>query len=243
MTAAPAPRPFHVGLTDREIIAAAADLTRASHLLTWSMRDLADALGVSPSVVYHHVGGKDAVCRAVADRVIGSLVVPEAEGASWRDWFRTLLTTRAALIAEHPGVASWMLMHGPTIPSSSVILERGLGLLLDAGFGSHAPAAYALLLNTAMTTIAVSDDRRRHEADGARDHATMMAEFERVHDSSPTARTMGRDFIGAFAAGGATAERTRWAYYDFAIDTVLDGLAALLDSDPVSIPSTKEPAE
>jgi len=231
-------RPFHVGLNAEQVIDEAAALTRASHLLAWSIRDLAGALEVSPSVVYHHVGGKDALCRAVADRVIGSLVVPDAAGTPWADWFRTMLRTQGPRIADYPGVAKWMMMHGPTIPSASTILERGMTLLSDAGFGRRTPAAYAILLNTAMTTISTADDRRQHEEDGPRDHATMMVEFASLHAASPAVRAMGEDFIGAFAAGGDTAEGMRWSYYDFAIDTVIAGLASWLTAAPASPAAT-----
>jgi len=228
MSAAATDRSFHLGLTATHVIDEAVDLTRASHLWGWSIRDLARSLGVSPSVVYHHVGGKDALCRAVADRVIGSLSVPDSADARWDEWFRTLLRNEGPRIADHPGVAKWMLMHGPTISSASTILERGMTLLIDAGFGADAPSAYAVLLNTAMTTIATGDDRRQHEEDGPRDHSTMMAEFERLHAASPAAMAIGNDFIGAFAAGGDTAERMRWSYYGFAIDTVIAGLSSRL---------------
>lgn len=227
MTPSTTDRPFHVGMTAARIVDEAAALTRASHLLGWSIRDLAGALAVSPSVVYHHVGGTDALCRAVADRVIGSLEVPDAAGARWDDWFRALLKSQGPRIAGYPGVAKWMLMHGPTIPSASVILDRGMTLLASAGFGHHAPAAYALLLNTAMTTISTGDDRRQHDDDGPRDHTTMMAEFARL-PSSPAARALGDGFIASFAAGGEAAERMRWTYYEFAVDTVIAGLAARL---------------
>lgn len=219
-------RPFHLGLSAPQVVDAAVALTRTSHLFAWSIRDLAGVLAVSPSVVYHHVGGKDALCRAVADRVIGSLVVPEATGAVWSTWFRTLLQTQGPRIAEYPGVATWMLMHGPTIPAAATILKRGMTLLSEAGFGARAALAYALLLNTAMTTIAVGDDRHRHEDDGPRDHATMMAEFRRTHAASAAVQALGDGFIGPFAAGGETAERVKWAYYDSAIDIVIAGLAA-----------------
>ncbi|MDR6200906.1 hypothetical protein QE374_002815 [Microbacterium sp. SORGH_AS428] len=47
-------RAFHVGLSPARVIDEAAALTRASHVLTWSIRDLATALEVSPAVIYHH---------------------------------------------------------------------------------------------------------------------------------------------------------------------------------------------
>ena len=38
---------FHVGLTPERVVDAAVDLTRESHLMSWSIRDLASRLGVA----------------------------------------------------------------------------------------------------------------------------------------------------------------------------------------------------
>jgi len=219
--------PFHIGLTPDLVIDAATDLTRESHLLTWSIRDLAARLGVAPSVIYHHVGGKDLLCRRVAERVFARIELPPA-GLDWQEWFRRLLTTVGPLAARYPGVAKWMLMHGPTIPAVLPTLEAGLAALHAAGFGDRAPFAYALLLNNAMLTVSMGDDRLQHEVDGPRDHATMMAEFSQMPTASDEVRALGQEFIRPFAEVGETAERMRETYYRFVVDTTIAGLATLL---------------
>lgn len=70
---------FHVGLTADRVVDAALELTSESHLMGWSIRDLARHLGVAPSVVYHHVGGKDILSRRVAERVLMRMVTPDPE--------------------------------------------------------------------------------------------------------------------------------------------------------------------
>ena len=82
--------PFHVGLTPERIVDVAVELTRESHLFSWSVRDLAGRLGVAPSVIYHHVGGKDLVCRRVVERALAHIELPSAD-LSWQEWFRELL--------------------------------------------------------------------------------------------------------------------------------------------------------
>jgi len=219
--------PFHVGLTAELVVDAAVELTRASHLLSWSLRDLAGRLGVAPSVIYHHVGGKDLLCRRVVERVLDRIELPPAD-LDWPDWFRELLLSAGPLVAAYPGVAKWMLMHGPTIPAALPILEAGMAALRRGGFGERSELAYALLLNTAMLSISVGDDRLQHEGDGPRDHATMMAEFHRMPTASDEARSLGREFLRPFAEGGDAAARMRENYYRFAVDTTIAGLAATL---------------
>lgn len=222
---------FHVGLTPELVVDAAVDLTRESHLLSWSIRDLAGRLGVAPSVIYHHVGGKDLLCRRVVEQVLGHIELPPVE-LDWPDWFRRLLHTVWPLAAQHPGVAKWMLMHGPTIPAVLPTLEAGMAALHRAGFGSRADFAYALLLNNAMLTVSIGDDRLQHEDDGPRDHATMMAEFQQMPTASEEVRSMGRQFLRPFADGGTAAARIREDYYRFVVDTTIAGLTVLLDSGP-----------
>lgn len=223
----PAPTPFHVGLTPTRVVDAAVELTRASHLMSWSIRDLAGRLGVTPSVIYHHVGGKDMLCRRVVERMLEQIHPPDA-ALPWQEWFRTLLYSAGPRAAEYPGTAKWMLMHGPTLPAVLPVLEAGVALLHRSGFGDHADLAYSVLLNNAMLTISMSDDRLQHEGDGPRDHATMMAEFLEMPTASAEVQAMGQQFIRPFAEGGEAAERMRWRYYRFVVDTTIAGLAVQL---------------
>jgi AcrR family transcriptional regulator len=214
-------------MTAKRVIDEAVALTQESHLMSWSIRDLAARLGVAPSVVYHHVGGKDLLSRRVVERMLSRVEVP-SRALSWRDWFTELLISAGPIAAAYPGCAKWLLMHGPTIPAVLPVLDAGTSILHEAGFGEHAEFAYALLLNNAMLTVSISDDRRQHEGDGPRDHATMMAEFARMSSDSPSVRAMGQEFIRPFAAGGDEAERMRWAYYRFMVETTIAGLEARL---------------
>ena len=221
------PTRFHVGLTPEAVIDAAVELTHESHLMSWSLRDLAARLGVAASVIYHHVGGKDLLCRRVVERMLGHIDPPEAT-LPWQEWFRTLLYAAGPRAAEYPGTAKWMLMHGPTLPAVLPVLEAGMTVLQRAGFGSRADFAYAVLLNNAMLTVSMGDDRLQHEDDGPRDHATMMTEFRQMPTASAEVRAMGQEFIRPFAEGGETAARMRWDYYRFVVDTTIAGLNATL---------------
>ncbi len=225
--------PFHIGLSADRVVDAAVELTAASHLFSWSIRDLAAALGVAPSVVYHHVGGKDLLCRRVVERVIARIALPAADLA-WQEWFRRLLYEAGPLVGHYPGVAKWMLMHGPTIPVALPIVEAGMGALRRGGFGERSALAYAVLLNTAMLTVSITDDRLQHEGDGPRDHAKMMTEFQEVSAGSSEIQAIGRELMRPFAEGGDTAAGMREAYYRFAVDTTLAGLEVGLGTSSAS---------
>ena len=195
--------------------------------MSWSIRDLAGRLGVAASVTYHHVGGKDLLCRRVVERMLRQIELPDAE-LPWQEWFRALLYSAGPRAAEYPGSAKWILMHGPTLPAALPVLEAGMTVLHRAGFAGRANFACAVLLNNAMLTVSMGDDRLQHEGDGPRDHATMMVEFRQMPAASAEVRAMGQEFIRPFAEGGEAAARMRWDYYRFVVDTTIAGLDATL---------------
>lgn len=218
---------FHVGLSAHRVVDAALELTEESHLLGWSMRDLAKRLGVAPSVVYHHVGGRDLLARHVVERVLADLTPPPAD-LGWQDWFRALLLPTRPLVARYPGVAKWLLMHGPSFPSIIPIIDAGVASLQRAGFGERTGLAYATLLNNALLTVTVADDRLLHEGDGPRDHTTMMREFQAAGADSPGVAVLTDSLMRPFTGGGTDAERWREDYYRFVVENTIAGLAAQL---------------
>lgn len=221
---------FHQGITPDRIIDAADALTAASNLFGWSIRDLARELGVTPSVVYHHVGGKDLIAKLIAERVISAIRPPDA-ALEWRQWFRELLTEAIyPAAAARPGVAKWLLMHGVPFPSATGIFDTGLGKLAEAGV-AEPMLAYSALLNSATLTISMGDERLLHEDDGPRDHAAMMEEFRVAFAEHPRVAGMNEEFIADFAAGGERAARTRERYYRYAVDVTIAGVAALIEAD------------
>ncbi len=218
---------FHAGLTPEAVVAAAVELTRESHLFSWSIRDLARRLGVSPSAIYHHVGGKDLLCRRVVEEVATRLAVPDPD-LSWQDWFRELLFAMGPVAMEYPGVAKWMLMHGPVIQAVLPTIDTGFAAMRRAGFGEMTGFAYALLFNTAMLTVTSGDDRKQHEEDGPRDHAAMMREFSRLAAGRPEAEAFADSTMRPFAEGGDTAAQARVDYYRFCVEITISGLTTWL---------------
>lgn len=219
--------PFHTGLTPETVIDAAVELTERHHLLRWSIRDLAGRLGVAPSVIYHHVGGKELLCRAVVERVVSPLR-PPSRRTGWKRWFRTLLLDLRPLLIRHPGTAKWLLMHGPTFPVLLPVVDDGVAILQRARFGDRTAFAYGLLLNNALMTIAVSDDRLDHEGDGPRDHAVMMEDFRRAGAASTGLAVIAESLIMPFVGESERAETQREAYFRFVVDTTIAGLAPLV---------------
>ncbi|MBQ0824955.1 TetR family transcriptional regulator [Streptomyces sp. RG38] len=141
------------------VVDTALRLTRDHGLDGWTVRQLAHALGTWPNTIAHHVGDRDAVLDAVVQRVVALMPNPPAD-LGWQEWFRALLLPSRDIIAGYTGVARRLVRDGATVPAALPIMDRGIGLLADAGFGPRAPLAYAVLLNTSMLLIALDDDRK-----------------------------------------------------------------------------------
>ena len=212
-----------VGITPDKIIDAALELTRESGIGSWTQRDLATTLDVAPSVLYHHIGGRDQVIRGVVERVLGALVLPD-RGLEWRAWFRELLTGMRPIIAAYPGTAKWLLMHGPSFPGVMRIFDIGIGKLQAAGFERPA-TAYSMLLNTAMLTISMADDRLEAADDGPRDHRAMLREFEPLESQSPgMARVIDELMRPLSEQDRPTETSASAAYFALLVDVMISGL-------------------
>lgn len=220
-------RPFHRGLTATLVVDAAVELTQESHLLSWSIRDLSKRLDAKPSSIYHHVGGKEALCKAVVSRVAATMVEPDPD-LDWKEWFRKLLLSSATETMKHPGVSHWMLMHGPSTESLLPIMNNGLNTLKRAGFGLSAHRAFAHIMNTFTMTISMGDDRLREGDDGPRDHATMAQDFQQASAGASTSQEFDDTMIQPFAAGGSTADQARLDYLHWALEITMAGLESWL---------------
>lgn len=220
------PKKYRTGVTAERILDHAVELTGQVGLYGWSIRDLVAAVGTSPSVVYRRVGGRDELCRRVVERILtrgAGVDASRGRDIEWREWFKRRLFPLRGLLAQYPGVAKWMFLHGPIFEETTAEFDEAMRVLRGAGFGEDAATAYALVFNTAMATISMSDERAAHEDDGPRDHAHIMSRLRGVASGSPAVQSM-IEFVAPFTEGDEAAERARDDYYRLIITTVLDGL-------------------
>jgi len=111
----------------------------------FSLRRLAEHLGVTPMAVYNHISGKEALLRAVAEHVVAGAKYRAVRGdwrAAVRDCFRTLRRTCLA----HPGAVPLIESAEALPPSIFRPMEITLTALEGAGLSSRdALRAYFLL--------------------------------------------------------------------------------------------------
>lgn len=90
-------------LSPELIVARALELVDRDGLDALSMRKLADALGVDPMSIYHHVPNKDALLRSVVEAVFEEMPQSSAVG-DWTERVRSWAEAYRAVAAAHPNL-------------------------------------------------------------------------------------------------------------------------------------------
>lgn len=216
------PRP---AITAERIVDAAVELTAERGLENWTLRELAGALGAYPAVLYHHVGDRDALICAVLDRVVATLPIPD-EGLHWQEWFAQLLADVRVVLHRYPGTARWMVRFSPSVTAATTLVDRGIRLLQEAGFGDESSLILHMLTTTACQFVATEDDRNSPAFSQRLDNA---AEYARHHDDPdhPGLATHAK-MMKARQADPELAADYHAQMYEYAIRRCLDGLAVRL---------------
>jgi AcrR family transcriptional regulator len=80
-----------------------------------SMRRLADALGVSATALYWHVGSKEGLWSAALERVMSRVVVSDEPDLAWPDRVRKFLFDVRHELLAHPSALDLSLRVGPPV--------------------------------------------------------------------------------------------------------------------------------
>lgn len=132
-------------ISRERVLAAAVSLADESGLAALTMRSLADALGVKPMSLYHHVANKEEILDGIVDVVFAEIELP-TPGADWREEMRRRAHSARRVLAQHPWALA--LMETRTSPGPATLRHHDsmLGVLRAAGFSLAATAhAYAVL--------------------------------------------------------------------------------------------------
>jgi AcrR family transcriptional regulator len=117
----------------------------AGGLASLTIRSLAQALGVKPMSVYHHVANKDEILDGIVDIVFSEIDLP-AVGGEWRSELAGRARSARQVLRRHPWAIS--LLESRTSPGPATLAHHDavLGTLRTAGFSPELTAhAYALL--------------------------------------------------------------------------------------------------
>ena len=204
------------GLTAERVIEGAVALADEIGVDALTIRKLAEAIGVKPMTIYHHVPNKEAIIDGMVDSVFGEVELPPAD-LEWRAAIHVRSQSMREVLARHPWASP--LMEARTSPGLATLRHHDavLGCFRSAGFSLELTAhAYALIdaflygfaLQEATLPATEGDEMAELATDIAArmptDEFPHLAEFTSEHVLQP-----GYDFGDEF---------------EFGLDLLLDGL-------------------
>ena len=136
----------HRGVTRQAVAEAAADLVAADGLDALSVRQVANRLGVWPTTVMHHSGGRREGLLTLLIEHLATGIRTEPHG-SWRARLTELGYEIRRVALAHRGLADELLRSGATGPQVLRLADAILAALQDAGLDPDvAQDAYDLFL-------------------------------------------------------------------------------------------------
>jgi TetR/AcrR family transcriptional regulator, tetracycline repressor protein len=163
-------------LTRDAVVSRATEAIARDGLAPFSLRGLAEALGVAPNAIYNHVASREDLLDAVTERFLASVRLPPGQ-QPWAEWVRTVATALRAQLLERPGLTELVLSRAGATATGPELLGGFLDRLQSAGLDR----ATAHLAWHAVLTVVVGSLRpdRAHRGDQG-------ATFEAVLDVTLT---------------------------------------------------------
>lgn len=208
-------------LNRERVLEAAVDLLDHAGPDAFTMRALAERLGVATMAVYSHFSAKEEIIEAVRERLLAEVELPSADGSGTggdpREEIRELCRAVYRLLADHPSVLRLLATRQVHGDEGTIFADRALAVLLRAGLErtSAARAYTALMQFTVGAALWVAHGQRRaHQAPFPDDLRSRIAEL-------PTDRY---PHLVDLAAELETAAREGMAQYERGLDAILAGL-------------------
>jgi AcrR family transcriptional regulator len=139
-------------LDPARIAAAALAVADAGGLSGFTMRAVAQALGVTPMALYHHVEDKAALAKLLVDAAIGEQPLPPATGV-WRDDLWTIARWTRDSRAAHPAVAHIRRAYRVWTSASLEMTERWAGHWRESGLAPDKALVAATTSSLAIVGI------------------------------------------------------------------------------------------
>lgn len=134
-------------LTRARTVRAALRLVDEQGLTALTMRALATELKVSPMALYNHVRDKEELLDLMLDLMLGEVDCSAVEG-DWVTQLRALASNFHQALSAHRNLVQVYSSRVKIGPNGLRVIERAIGLLLQAGFPPHEAAPACLTIFT-----------------------------------------------------------------------------------------------
>lgn len=119
-----------------EMLGAGLDLLDREGADAFTMRALAERLGINPMTIHHHFGGRDGLIGAMAEAAYAQVAAPE-DGTPI-DRIGGLLKAYHAQVLRHPGLTMLIFSRPSVFPQQAERITNEISALLaEAGLPDH----------------------------------------------------------------------------------------------------------
>ncbi len=188
---------------------------------SFSMRKLAEELGVGAGALYWHVTNREQLVQLVFDRVIGELPMPAPDAAAWREQIKQSARDEREMMRRHPGIAQLSFGRIPVGPNAVRYMEWHLSILRSGGLSDRVAALAgdiiylyigAFSFEECVGMAVPGDDASAHD---------FIGELREYFGSLPADRFPNMSELAVALTTGGRDER-----FEFGLDVLLDGLVA-----------------
>ncbi|MFI1095213.1 TetR/AcrR family transcriptional regulator C-terminal domain-containing protein [Streptomyces sp. NPDC020917] len=204
-------------LNPDRILDAAIRLLDCQGTEAFTMRALAQQLGVGTMAVYSHFRGKDEISDAVAHRLLDTIELPPAGSGDPRAELREVCRGVYRLFSEHPSALQLLTMRPVRGDDAISVVDRMLALLCEAGLSrTEAARAHVALMQYTVGSALWSTRRARAMCEeGARDR--VRAKIDALpRDRYPALVSLAPELLRVQDNGAAQ--------YEIGLDAMLEGL-------------------
>ena len=219
-----APSEIRTPLSRERVLQTAIALADEHGLEAFSMRRLADRLGVAAMSLYHHVPNKDQWLDAMIDVVFSEIELPSTED-EWKTAMRKRAVSTLAALNRHRWAVGLMEGRSSHGPANLRLHDAVLGCLRGAGF-SIETTVHAYSMQDAYIygfCLQEADMASRTPADFAAEAKRQMAAYEAAL----------ADFPHLLEVVGGHVAKVGYDYdseFLYGLDVILDGLERLLEA-------------
>lgn len=210
------------------IVEAAVAVATSEGLAAVAMSRVADELGVATMSLYRYVRAKDELLALMVDAVYATPPAAARPNESWRKALSRWARAHLAVLRDRPWVVRIPVSGPPVLPNQVVWLELGLGCLANTDLAERDKLSALLLVNGFVRNEALltSDLQASARASGAAANWTLSSYGELLSELVDAERFPA---IRALVAAGVFAgPDVADAEFDFGLERILDGVAALM---------------
>jgi len=157
-------------------------LARKDGIGALNIRGVAQALGVSPRLIYHHVSGKEEMLALLTDEMLRGRM-PDLSARDWETRLRNIIIAVHLAYRDHPGSAAFILSRSANRleqPNALRIREAIFSALSEAGLDQRQCEEMLILFSVVVLgNVMIAESLPAQEGDLAIARATVEGAFAR----------------------------------------------------------------